>query len=981
MFLKRIVMQGFKSFADRTVIDFENPVTGIVGPNGCGKSNITDAIRWVLGEQSAKSLRGTAMSDVIFAGSESRKSVNTAEVTLVLDNSKHILPSTYEELEITRRLHRVDNSSEYLINRQPVRLKDIIDLTLDTGLGRESLGIITQGNIQQFADAKPEDRRSFFEEAAGVAKYKKRKHESELALDRTQGNLDRVSDILGEIENQVEPLRKQAEKAESYFKKKEELEKIEVAVLVSEISRLDSVIIDADTKMKEREAEELIANAQIAQIESEIQVLRERSRTLDFEISGLQEKLLRSNNDVQTLERRKVEIDEKRKYLIENGGDEERVHQLKERMEEMQFDYEDQKKRYESKSAEADLVRQKQEQISGVLESARSEYYRYREILQRQMNREHVLKAQLESPFQYQQGVQAIVSAREGLPGILDVVSEAIKPAEGYETAISTAIAGAMYHIITTDEASARGAIAFLKRNRSGRATFLPLTVIKPRSVSRETEIIAENMKGYLGVAEDFVECDEKYDDIVSNLLGSTFITDTLENANELARRIRYQYRIVSLEGDVVNRGGSMTGGTQKDSYSPMTLEADLRKVIKQIEDTRVVLDARETRVQDLENQLRNVSDDLVQRRIDLAKAETSLENAKREYDSAAADYRQAAPEDSLEEESVFNELVSRLNEAYSVRDEITTAIRIKNENRTDASREISSKEDRLKGIRDSLNVDSDQRGQWTSDKVKAETMKENYLVRLNTEYQMTLDHAKNLSFDLDIAEAKQRVLVLRNQIRNLGNINPDAPAQYKEIHERYTVLKSQYDELVSSKQKLLNAISEMDSVMAEKFTKTFRDINKALPEVFVKLFGGGKAKLVMVDEEDVLNSGIDIDVQPPGKNVQNIRLFSGGEKSLIAISVLFTMLKVNPVPLCLFDEIESALDTANVDRFARYLKEYSSDTQFIVVSHRTGTMEKCDVLYGVTMPQQGVSQMLKVKLADARKMSEDQSDEAERSA
>ena len=980
MFLKRIVMQGFKSFADRTVIDFEDPITGIVGPNGCGKSNITDAIRWVLGEQSAKSLRGSMMSDVIFAGSESRKSVNVAEVTLVVDNSSHILPSTYDELEITRRLHRIDNTSEYLINRQPVRLKDIVELTLDTGLGRESLGIITQGNIQQFADAKPEDRRSFFEEAAGVAKYKRRKHESELALERTKVNLERVFDILSEIEKQVEPLRKQAKKAEAYFEKKEELEKIEVAVLVSEIRALQGKIEEADLRIKEKEAEELIDTAQITQLESDVQNARERARKLDFEISGYQERLIRAGNDVSSLERMKVEIDEKRKYLIDHADDKERAEQLKARLEETRFDYNDRKERYEKKIAENELIRRKQDQIYGVLTSAKEEYNRYRETLQRHMNRLHVLNAQLESPYQYQQGVQAIVSSKEGLPGILDVVNDAIKPEEGYETAVSTAIAGAMYHIITVDEAAARNAIAFLKRNRSGRATFLPLTVIKGRYIARDMEIIAENTKGYLGIAQDFVTYDPRYEEIASNLLGSVFVTDNLENANELARRIRYQYRVVTLEGDVVNRGGSMTGGTQRDSYSPMTLRSEKKKTEELIGDTRVILSAREKRVADLEAKWNAAGEELIQNRIESAKLEASVQTAKQEYESARNDYQRIAPEDEDTEENVFNELVSRLNEAYSVRDEIQTAIRMKNEARQNLTKDISAAEDRITVLRQKLNELRDNSSGMNTEKVKAETMRENYLVRLNTEYQMTLEHAENLSFELDLTEAKQRVLVLRNEIRALGTINPDAPEQYREINERYTVLKSQYEELVSSKQKLENAIREMDTVMVEKFSDTFRKINKALPEVFVKLFGGGKAKLVLTDEEDLLNAGIDIDIQPPGKNVQNIRLFSGGEKSLIAICVLFTMLKVNPVPLCLFDEIESALDTANVDRFARYLKEYSKETQFIVVTHRTGTMENCDVLYGVTMPKQGVSQMLKVKLSDARRMSEE-NQETERSA
>lgn len=973
MFLKRIVMQGFKSFADKTAIDFDEPVTGIVGPNGCGKSNIADAIRWVLGEQSAKSLRGTNMTDVIFSGSNTRKAVNTAEVTLVMDNHDHVLPTSYEELEITRRLHRVDNSSEYLINGQPCRLKDIIDLTLDTGLGRESLGIITQGNVQTFADAKPEDRRTFFEEAAGVAKYKKRKKESEAALERTQDNLSRVSDILGEIERQVEPLRRQAKKAESYSRKKEELEKIEVAVLVAEIHQLDEKISASDTKIREREAEQVLADTRIQELERQTQQLRNDSRALDFAIGGLQEQLIRINDSITSEERKRAGIEEKRKYQEEHAGDTERITRMRERYQEAKFAYEDQKKRYDARRQQFDAAVQAERQAESALSSASEELDRCRQMLQAQKNRASVVRAQIESPFQYQQGVQAIVSARDGLPGILDVVAEAIHPKEGYETAVSTAIAGGMYHIITIDEASARGAIRFLKRNRSGRATFLPLSVIRPRSVPSDVLVIAENTEGYLGVARDFAEYDPKYESIAANMLGNTLVADTLETANELARRIRYSCRIVTLEGDVVNRGGSMTGGIAKNTYSPMTLQKDLREIEQKIAQTEQQVSRQEQRVSGLSEKQASLSDEVLTARIDCARLETAARSARDDYESAKTDYEEIDPEADREAsgESAYSALAARLNELYARRDSVTTEIRLKNEKRTKDTQEIAEREEKVREIRRTLSQSQMQDSDLSAEKARAQTQKENDLLRLNTEYQMTLEHAEKLSFDLNMEEARQRVLMLRSQIKNLGTINPDAPAQYEEINKRYTTLKSQYDELVSSKEKLLAAIREMDEVMKEKFSDTFNRINQALPEIFVKLFGGGKARLIMQQPEDILNTGIDIDVQPPGKNIQNIRLFSGGEKSLIAICVLFAILKVRPVPLCLFDEVESALDTANVDRFARYLKEFSSTTQFIVVTHRTGTMEQCDVLYGVTMPQQGISQMLRVKLSEARQLAE----------
>ena len=967
MFLKRIEMQGFKSFADKTVINFNSQITGIVGPNGCGKSNINDAIRWVLGEQSPKSLRGNNMSDVIFSGSSNRKPVNLAEVTLVLDNSDHVLPSDYKEIEITRRLNRLDNTGEYLINNQQVRLKDIIDLTLDSGLGRESLGIITQGNINSFADAKPIDRRGFFEEAAGVAKYKKRKHDSELSLDRTQANLERLNDIVDEISKQVEPLKRQAKRAESYLEKKTELEKIEVAVLVAEIQNYDKEINKAADKLRSMEAEKLIGSTQIMNLEKEITDLKNEQRQLDSDIGGLQEQLIKVTEDIQNLELRKVEIDERRKYQLDHAGDAEKIAQQKQIVAETEFAYKDQKQRYLNKQAELELANQKLEQLNNRLNNTRNELQKYNENLRHLENQRDVLKAQAASPYEFQQGVAAIVKARENLPGILDVVADAIKPAENYEMAISTSLAGAMYHIITTDESAARNAISFLKRNNSGRATFLPINVMRPSYVSQEVLIVAQDLKGYLGTAKEFVQYDPTYENIAGYLLGSTLITDNLENANELARRIHYSYKIVTLEGDIVHRGGSMSGGYQKNYYSPLTIESQKRSVEKKLEETKALGSNLQTNYDELNNKVNGINDEVLTKRIEFAKMDPVLNSAKNNYEAAKAEYERLNPNDKSEiEKSENDDLLSRLNGSYAKRDEISTSIRLKNERRIRSSAEVERKDNQIRTTRrDLAALEADDR-QLELDKTKYETQKENSLARLNREYQMTLEHAEKLSFDIDLEQSKQKVLILRQQITNLGTVNLDAPEQYKEINQRYTYLKEQYDDLVASRQKILDAIKDMDEYMFKQFKETFQKINEELPGIFVKLFGGGKAKLVLEDPDDLLNTGIDIDVQPPGKAIQNIRLFSGGEKTLIAISVLFAILKARPVPLCLFDEIDSALDTSNVDRFATYLKDFSGDTQFIVVTHRTGTMEKCDELYGVTMPSQGITQMLKVKISDA---------------
>ena len=972
MFLKRIEMQGFKSFADRSVISFDKEVTGIVGPNGCGKSNISDAIRWVLGEQSVKSLRGSTMSDVIFSGSTNRKMVNFAEVVLVFDNTNKYLHAEYEEIEITRRLHRTTGDSEYLINKTPCRLKDVVDLILDSGLGKDSLSIISQGNIINFAEAKPTDRRGLFEEAAGVAKYKKRKHESTLKLDRTQDNLDRLADIIDEIEKQVSPLRRQAEKAKKYIAMKEELQEIEIAVLVAEIKEYQEMIDKAENDLRTISANALIQNAQMSNLDTSINDLKEELRQLNLDINTLQEQLLKIVHEIQLLESRKVELDEKRKYQIEQSQAQDKVEQLQEMLQEAQFEYEDRKTRHEKLTAQLLLSNQQLETLNNSISKLQQEVIRDLENTRRFENRKEVLKAQLQAPFQNQAGVQAIIDAKDSLPGVLDVVAKAFKPHEGYELAISTALGAAMYHVVAIDQTSATYAINFLKKNRSGRATFLPKDVLHPSHVHQESQIICDNTKGYLGSASQFVDYDEVYEPISLSLLNNVIICDTIENAKELATLLKFRYKIVTLEGDVVHRGGSMTGGYQKNLYSPLTLEKEYNEIDKKITDSKAIYDEHNLNLSKLNKEFADVNEQIMQSKLLIAQIEPVLDAKRAKYERLKDEYETISPEALETENTFFNELLVSLNEAYEKRDSINASIRLKNDRRAKCSSETERKDAQLRELRRELAAIQTKERESEVDKVRLVTLKENLLLRLNTEYQMTMEYATELQYEVQIDEAKQRVLVLRTKINELGNINMEAPEQFEETNQRYTLLQSQYEELMESKNKILTAISEMDEVMKERFITTFKMINDELQSVFTVLFGGGKARLFLENPDDVLNTGIDIDVQPPGKNVQNIRLFSGGEKSLIAICVLFSILKARPVPLCIFDEVEAALDQGNVERFAKYLKEFQKTTQFIVITHRPGTMEQCDVLYGVTMPQQGVSQLLMVRLKDAIEMSEE---------
>ncbi len=973
MFLKRIEMQGFKSFPDKTVINFDSSMTGVVGPNGCGKSNIIDAIRWVLGEQSVKSLRGDKMTDVIFSGSEGRKAVSMAEVTLVFDNTNRILNSELDEIEVTRRIYSTENDGEYLINHNIVRLKDVIDLILDTGLGKDSLSIISQGNISSFADAKPYERRAIFEEAAGVSKYKKRKIESLNKLDRTKDNLDRTYDILSELEKQVSPLKRAARKAEIYKEKKARLEEIEIAVLVDEIKNLKNAKEEIAKTSFDLETT-LAMHQTTAEInENNLADEKEKLKELDRTVNTLQEELYEVMKNIQALEARKIEIDEKRKYTLESATGKEKEKEIKRMLEEAKFEYEDRKKRLEDYRRDLDLLNSNLEECALNLAETSLKKDEVISKLRRVDGRIELLENLLKDPFSSnaQAGVKAIIDNKSSFIGVMGVVGQELKPLADYESALETALAGAIYNIVTTNEEAARNAVNFLKKNRSGRATFLPLTVLKDRDIKHEDEIIAENTEGYMGTMDQYCECDSEYDMVKYGLLGNVLLCDNLENATNLASLLKYNYRIVTVDGEVVNKGGSITGGKVKNETSIITASSELER----LKNDQISLSADKEIVIKKYDQFDKAKDELnssiTEKRIAIAQIEPVLEAKKAKYDKLQADYDLINPENAENTESFIDSLVKELSASYTKRDDINASIKTKREERFKLSNDIDRKEQQIRMIRRSIDETNEHIKQITANKATNETRLEQDLLRLSSEYSLTYEYAlENCNIEIE-GDARSEVLALRQDIINLGNINMSAPEEYNEVNERYEFMKKNYDDLVASRDKILETIDEMDKVMKEKFVETFNRINNELPVTFAQLFGGGKAKLVLEDPTDVLNTGIDIDIQPPGKSIKSIRLFSGGEKTLIAICVLFSILKVRTVPLVIFDEVEAALDQANVERFAKYTKVFSKDSQFIVITHRPGTMEQCEVLYGVTMQNRGVSNMLKVKLVDAIEMAE----------
>lgn len=971
-------MHGFKSFADRSIIEFKPGITGIVGPNGCGKSNINDAIRWVLGEQSAKSLRGSNMSDVIFAGSEDRKAESMAEVTLVFDNSDHYINSEYNEIEITRRLYREDNEAEYLLNHQSCRLKDIIDLMMDTGLGRDSLSIISQGNISSFADSRPEDRRGMFEEAAGVAKYKKRKLESIRKLERTTENLSRVKDITDELERQIGPLRRQKEKAEQYLSYKESLKDVEVTLIVKEVSNLSAKMnqLKEDINIQEMNLVQLEADETLLQGQSDH--LSERMSTLDHEVNDLQDSLLQVMDEVNSLESQRTALEAKRQYALnaDSHSDlETKIEHAKHILEDLVAEYNDRVTRFEALCEEVKSLKTNRQSISDELERIRGLYNHRQAELQRLRMERAGLTDQIENHSHYPAGVRAILKSAKSILGFQGVLGEMIEIDDGYENAIGTSLGAASNHIVMKDEKSARMAISFLKQNKAGRATFLPMDTMKPRSVPEDLLMACQTVEGFLGVAKDFVHIAKIYIPVLESQLGNIIIAKDLESANRLSHLVYARYRVVSLAGDVVNVGGSMTGGAfQKQTVQPGALQKLLEN--KQIEISsceKQLLDLRQQASQ-LEEKEREANNTLLQKQITQGQLENIVSNKYLKVGEAKNTYESLTNEkielDDVRKQAGDNHLIIQLNESMAKRDQLTETIKEKRTLRMQLMETKQELDARQREIRQQTNqLNAKLTGQKV-EKTRLDTQVASLLERLNEEYKMTFEYANDhYHQELDLVQAREEVLRLRGLISGLGNVNTDAIEQYQEVSERYETLNHQCLDLQRAQDSILKAIEEMDNVMTKQFDETFQKINEEFHLVFRRLFGGGTAKLKYTDPENLLETGIDIDVQPPGKAVQNISLFSGGEKALIALSGLFAILRARPVPMCILDEVEAALDQANVERFARFLKDFSSKTQFIVVTHRPGTMEQCDALYGATMQQKGVTRLVSVQLEDAKNL------------
>ncbi|AWX95776.1 chromosome segregation protein SMC [Streptococcus suis] len=1177
MYLKSIEMQGFKSFADKTKVVFDRGVTAVVGPNGSGKSNITESLRWALGESSAKSLRGGKMPDVIFAGTESRKALNYASVVVTLDNSSGFIADKAKEIKVERHIYR-SGDSEYLIDGKKVRLRDIHDLFMDTGLGRDSFSIISQGRVEAIFNSKPEERRAIFEEAAGVLKYKTRKKETESKLAQAQGNLDRLDDIIYELDNQVKPLEKQAQTAKKFLELDGQRKELYLDVLVAQLSLGKEKLSEKEAELESIKTELTSYYKQRSELEQENQNLKEKRHRLSEQLEREQAVLLDLTKLISDLER-KIEVHKLESSQNESSRQEaqarlenlltrreqlaEQIEQKQEtlaqldsslsslkediaavdkeisyfsedpdqvldhlreqyvalmqeeaeasnRLTKIQQDIANQISLSESKSEDLARLQTEKQTAQEVLDKSRKSLEEADQVLRQLLEsyqtqkteldqaqtayqaeqgrlfdlldqlkgkqaRQSSLEAILKNHSNFYAGVKAVLQAAPSLGGIIGAVSEQLTFDTRYQTALEIALGGASQNVIVEDEATAKRAIAFLKEKRQGRATFLPLTTIKPRQLSGQQVSLLESSDGFLGLASDLVTYQPNLDAIFQNLLGTIAIFDTIDHANQAARATKFQVRMVTMDGAEIRPGGAFAGGSNRNNSTTFikpeldALLGEIAELSSQLQEQESLVAAKKTSLDQTREALETIKAEGEEARLNQQSARIHQEQAENRLAQLSAQYdlqmSQVSPtiltelEEAAAKEEVnvqaLNEkklaLDQQINQVRDNRDsiqeslqklqtqkgqltleqaELTSQLRFEQtdlrrlqEEKVVADKEISLLEDmidqKLEALEDTsieileeqLQAASDKQNQTNQilirlkfeledidgqfedleERLQQARTKNDDLIRKQAKLEADCEQAGDklrtllgnltehfkLSFEAaqsqakkveNLAVAEQSLKDLERAIRALGPVNLDAIEQYDEVNNRLTFLNEQRTDILSARDLLLDTIHEMDDEVKERFKVTFEAIRESFKQTFKQMFGGGSADLILT-EGDLLTAGVEISVQPPGKKIQSLNLMSGGEKALSALALLFSIIRVKTIPFVILDEVEAALDEANVKRFGDYLNRFDKESQFIVVTHRKGTMAAADAMYGVTMQESGVSKIVSVKLKDVEKL------------
>ena len=979
MYLKAIKAHGFKSFADKTLIELGNNITGIVGPNGSGKSNVVDAVRWVLGEQSVKSLRGDGnMTDVIFSGSKSRSSANVASVTLVLDNSDKFLPLEFSEVAIKRRLYK-DGTNEYFLNNEKVRLKDIVNILLDSGIAKESFNIISQGKIEEILSNKPDERRIIFEEASGVLKYKRRKEEALRKLDKTHDNMNRVNDIINELELRINPLKEQREKALKYQNLNEELKNIEIALIASDITELNFNYQQNKTKIDELELEISKLSTNNALGETKILEYKKNIADLDLEIKKYQNYLIQLTSDVEKINSRKAIILERQKYNVDDSKIHENLVNLKEKEFKLTTEINNLKNELVTIEENSSNVLQKLDIENKSLNNIKSTKSDLEKKLQENLKLENNLNIKIESlKYSIENNSSLPIAVKKildnpKLRGVHNIIGNLFDVEEKYSLAISVALGAGVTNIVVDNEYMAKEAISYLKENKLGRATFFPLNIIKPKYVDNDTINIAKPLAGFIGIASNLISYDRKYQDIILNQLGNILVVDNIDNANIISKAIGGRYRIVTLDGELLHVGGSVTGGSIAKSRNIVLEKYELDKLINQLKITTENISDIEEKINEIDNNYRVLEDRIYLINKDKMDNELLLNSIKKNIIDKTEQLKATTYEItgnnnilshdlSNEEKLVLEEYYKTLENKNKVELYLNNLIKKKD----DLNSELSDYELTIKKENSLFLEKRDLLSQLQINVNRLDVKLDNLLNTLSETYALTYEAAINTyKLDIDIDTARSKVNSLKRQIKEIGVVNLTAIDEYEEVNNRYEFLLGQRDDLTKAENTLLEIISEMDKIMEKDFMTTFKVIKANFAETFKELFKGGTADLKLTDPNNILETGIEIVASPPGKKLTTISLLSGGEKTFTAISLLFAILKSKPVPFCILDEVEAALDDVNVDSFGKYVCSLKDKTQFIIITHKKKTMEYVDTLYGITMQESGVSKLVSVKLEE----------------
>ncbi len=977
MYLKEIQASGFKSFADKISITLDDNITCIVGPNGSGKSNVVDAVRWVLGEQSVKSLRGDgSMSDVIFSGSKSRNALNVASVSLIFDNSDNYLKVPYTEVSVKRRVYR-SGENEYFLNGEKCRLKDIVDLFMDSGIGKESFNIISQGEVQRILSNSPYERRTIFEEAASVLKYKKRKEEAIRKLDRTKNNLDRVEDIIHELEIQLEPLKEQSKKAREYIETKEKLEQVEVALLAYEIDTMNTKYQELKTKLETLNNEIITLSAGTSGVDAEVGQMKVEELRIENELASLQKDLLFLTGQEEKLNGEKTILKERSKYQANDQKVHEAIANLKESdfklaneisllTEELTFDSEEfgkKNKDFNDFGQELNHLKKKKEDLEKEISFKKRDNYELDNKIQ-------VLQNFIESGGNLSSSVKAVLN-NPRLTGVHDCIGNLVDCDIKFAKALDVALGGSKQFLVVDNEVVAKNAISYLKENRLGRCTFFPLNVIRGKYVDSDTINLLRGEMGYIDTFSNLVNFDSKYKNIIENQLGNVLVVLDIDSANRISRRINARYKIVTLDGEVVHVGGSITGGTVTSSRNVITDKYELErlqnlkksnlKVISELEENLV---SSEQEIKKQEEVLYNEQTSLLLLKDNSLHKKDRLRELKEKQEQVQAELRSL---DAVVDSSISKEeerIMASFYDTQKKKEETIVLVNRKNKEKESLKAKIEEQEAKTKVANSTLNKKQSEARELESNISRLDVKLDYDLKTLSEEYSLTFEKAKeNYSLEVEIDEARSKVAEYKGIIKRIGMVNIESIAEFDRVNERYQFLDHQRNDLSGAKDTLLEIIDEMDDVMKEEFKKTFLKIEKEFESVFRQLFNGGKATLKLTDPDNLLESGVEIIASPPGKKLTTISLLSGGEKTLTAISLLFAILNVRTVPFCLFDEVEAALDEANVDNFGRYLDHYKNKTQFLLITHKKKTMEYAKTLYGITMQESGVSKLVSVKL------------------